>query len=681
MNTIPAHELDVLPRDFALLNQKVQVVGTPREAAEMLAAVRQIAVAYAGIDAEYGAHRQRLLANTTTAGLKEDRWFPLTDLIPLLVSLCIVGLVRGSLVGLRYVLRVDEPAPVNALAKIVAQRPLLVGHFLDSDLQVLQRLGIRVDGPVWDTGMAASALSLGRYHVKYYSPDPDNDPDGVNAAELQGRRARDLVAVAATFGRPHPFADQKARLQASFLPMASSADCSPEQLDYSAADAVIPAQLYPLLVTETARAGIRAHLESIEFPAIPVLARARAGGLRVHVERRDRAHRAVVNAASVWACDLKDRWGVSSARSASDLKAAFAKEGSLWAFEERFGRRVKLSFTKDRLTAIAAQGSLAEAVLLQRKYARLVADRCLQGAFDEPDGFIRPRFQLLGADTGRITTSSPNVLGLGKLMRPIVIPRDGYLIGEADYVGQEFAAAMALFTCPEGVRTYHVGDPYAGVAQRLFASELTSEARAMPPDDFKARFKGHRDRVKLVTLALLYGMGVMALAAQLGCSVHLARALIRAFEAMFPELARALAAERQLLSVRGFAQTITGLKRFRKATGPLSGWEQRWASNFPIQGSCASVLKRAIVVLEPLYDALGARILVPFYDALVFEAPAARFDLVAAVTRDVMASEMSKMFPGLQARVELNVSGPTCWNAKGCGDSVEKFLADPRYKL
>ena len=46
-----------------------------------------------------------------------------------------------------------------------------------------------------------------------------------------------------------------------------------------------------------------------------------------------------------------------------------------------------------------------------------------------------------------------------------------------------------------------------------------------------------------------------------------------------------------------------------------------------------------------------------------------------------MIDAVRKYYPALQSRVDINSAAPSCWNKDGRSDSLDRFLADPLYKL
>ena len=130
--------------------------------------------------------------------------------------------------------------------------------------------------------------------------------------------------------------------------------------------------------------------------------------------------------------------------------------------------------------------------------------------------------------------------------------------------------------------------------------------------------------MKSCTLGIIYGITPVGLAQTLGTTKAKAVALQERFMAMFPRLPECLVIAAKCGAIRGYAFTISGLKRYRAKSGEATRWERNWLTNHPVQGSAAVVFKAAGNRLDKLYQQYDARIILPLHDAFIFEAPLKR---------------------------------------------------------
>ena len=149
---------------------------------------------------------------------------------------------------------------------------------------------------------------------------------------------------------------------------------------------------------------------------------------------------------------------------------------------------------------------------------------------------------------------------------------------------------------------------------------------------------------------------------------------------LFPTLTEALIDTAQFGGLRGYATAVSGLRRHRgKSHGRLTSHEQNWMINHPVQGSAAVVFKAAGNRLDRLYPRYDARLIVPIYDAFVFEAPLENLEVVASLTQGVMCDAVQEYFPMLQPKADINIDQPDCWNKDGHANSVDRWLENPTY--
>src|SRR5262249_2678177 len=152
------------------------------------------------------------------------------------------------------------------------------------------------------------------------------------------------------------------------------------------------------------------------------------------------------------------------------------------------------------------------------------------------------------------------------------------------------------------VEMFNSGDVYSAMARDFFRDELPPDDLSLPWDQFKRKHGRLRERMKVCTLGIIYGLTPHGLALQMGAGRRQAADLHERFLAMFPALRKAMAEGASSGELRGYASTSSGLRRYRAASGrPLSAWERNWMTNHPVQGSAAVAFKSAGNRLDRLY--------------------------------------------------------------------------------
>lgn len=597
---------------------------------------------------------------------------------PLLLSLALAeptGPRGGTLATFVVDLRRLDVLP--AVAELLRLPTCFVAHFAQAELICLFRLGLLEPRILWDTWVHEKALHLGRGHKKYRAARDADDAGLARAAEeaeAETEFSYALVSTCQRYGIEYPLAGEKERLQKSFLEHADGSPFTGEQVEYAAADAIAAARLYPAQVPEAVRTGILSHLQVVEMPWVATNARMVWRGVRIDQQLCRRAAEACDGHLTRLSTKLAE-YGVPNVRSHPQLTKFFERLNLL----DLFKRDGKVSFDKDLLADFADRHPAIPLIRAARRVHDLRKEQVLTDELVGADGRVHPDHRHLGTHTGRQTCRWPNLLGLGRVFRPLVVPDPGRGLGELDWSQIEVGIAAAVYGDAALVRMFNTGDVYSAMAQDFYRDRLTEADRALPGGKFKKAHPNLRNRMKTCTLGLIYGLTAHGLGQYLAVTPAEAAVVQARFLEMFPALQRELAMAGAVGGRRGYAVTASGLRRHRARGGAVTTWERNWMSNHPVQGSAAVVFKAAGNRLDRLYRRHDAWLVLPMHDAFVFEVPLESLDEVARLTERVMCETVQEWFPELAPRVEVNVERPECWNKDGHADSVERWMTDPTY--
>jgi len=673
---VPAPERRlVLPKapDYYAAEQRLVVDQAGAEA--LLDFARQRPIAFIGIDCEYRYSRPRVFIRRSGG---EDRyWYDPHSLVPLLLAAVLVELSPAEQAVLyRFVLDLRQPGVLGPLGTFFRLPVPFVAHFAQAELFCLWKLALPTPGSVWDTCLAERAFQLGVHHPRY-----KGSGDEVERARAKEKTEEEidfscgLVPTCLRRGVPYPFAAAKERLQASFLTHPEDQPFSPEQREYVAADAEATARLYPIQVQAALAQNALNHLQQVEMDWTVTNARIVWDGVRADPDLCKQLLAACQRHIGDLPRQLAEL-GLGNANSHPQLTKFFRSIGLLDAFRD--GN--KYTFDDDHLEAVEDHHAAVPLIRTLRKVRRLLDDQLLlTGALVGADGRLHPDHRQLGAESGRNTMSNPNVGGIGKALRPLVVPSDPatHAVGEVDLSQIEVGVAAALFADPDLIAMFNQGDVYSTMARRYYAELLPSEALGLPDREFKKVYRSYRDRMKVFTLAIIYNITPVGLARQLGIGRPQAAREREKFLAMFPSLVRALGEASAYGAIRGYAELCTGLRRYRARAGPPTTWEVNWLRNTPVQGSAGVVFKVAGNRLRRRYPHYGAKIILCLHDAFLFEVPRAHLETVAVITGEVMRGAVQEYFPALRPQVDVNVEHPHCWNKDGKHLSLEHWMEDP----
>ena len=661
-----------LPKAAAYFTGRTTFVDTAAAAETMTEYARQRPLSHIGFDTEF---------RYDSPGVDMGRGQVAHDpraLQPLLLSLALAepsGPDGGTLAT--FVVDLRQPDVLPFVAELLRLPVCFVAHFAQAELLCLFRLGLLEPRILWDTWVCEKARHLGRQHKKYRVTRDADDAGLARAAEeaeAEAAFSNSLVSTCLRAGVEYPLAGDKERLQRSFLDHPADAPFTTEQVEYAAADAVAAARLYPVQVPAAIQAGLLYHLQTVEMPWVPTNARMVWRGVRIDQALCRRAAEACDDHLARLDARLAE-YGVPNVRSHPQLSRFFERLGLL----DLFKRDGKVSFDKDLLKDFSDRHPAIPLIRAARCVHDLRKEQILTGELIGSDGRVHPDHRQLGTHTGRQTCRWPNLLGLGRVFRPLVVPDPGRGMGELDWSQIEIGIAAAVYGDGELARMFNTGDVYSAMAQDFYRDQLTDADRALPGSKFKKAYPALRSRMKTCTLGLIYGLTAHGLGKYLGVTAAEAAVVQARFLDMFPALQRELAMAGAVGGRRGYAVTASGLRRHRARGGAVTTWERNWMSNHPVQGSAAVVFKAAGNRLDRLYRRHDAWLVLPMHDAFVFEAPLASLGEVARLTERVMCETVQEWFPELEPRVEVNIERPECWNKDGHADSVERWMADPTY--
>ncbi|HFQ5014820.1 TPA: DNA polymerase [Vibrio vulnificus] len=270
---------------------------------------------------------------------------------------------------------------------------------------------------------------------------------------------------------------------------------------------------------------------------------------------------------------------------------------------------------------------------------------------------VKPHYQIVGTSTSRCTSRSPNLMNLPKESRHILKAGHGNSIIECDYKQVEIGVLAALSGDRQLISDFNTGDVYERFGTALAVS---------------------REQAKVVLLGLIYGMSASTIATQLGVTKVIAETYINCFFARYPDVKKY---QNELVTQgieQGYVSSCTGLRRSvnRLVTKSPSilNWEQNWFKNFPIQASAAAVFKLSIVELAGELQGEQFKLLVPHYDAIVFEVPENQTNHYTAQVKAAMHRAMKKQFPILEPQIDVKSCG------KSWGEQIQEVNTSDLYQ-
>jgi len=261
-------------------------------------------------------------------------------------------------------------------------------------------------------------------------------------------------------------------------------------------------------------------------------------------------------------------------------------------------------------------------VLAWRKLSKLKSTYidALPKLIDERTGRIHPSFHQIGAATGRLSASNPNVQNIpirgaqGARIREAFIPEDGRILLSADYSQVELRIVAHYSGDASLIEAFQNGEDI----HRRTAAEVAGIPLDAVTDELRAR-------AKAVNFGIIYGSSAFGLAQQLGIATGEAQETIDAYFARYEGVRRFLDEMTAQAKKDGFVRTLMGRRRslpdLNSRNRVLRQAAERMATNTVIQGTAADLIKKAMVEIDEILEAseLEATMMLQVHDELVFE--------------------------------------------------------------
>ncbi len=301
-------------------------------------------------------------------------------------------------------------------------------------------------------------------------------------------------------------------------------------------------------------------------------------------------------------------------------------------------------------------------ILEYRKYAKL---RSTYGEgllkLIQPDGRIRTTYNQTITQTGRISSSEPNLQNipvrdaLGReLRRMFVAKNDNYLLLDADYSQIELRVLAHIAGDDTMIRAFRENEDIHTVTA---ATVFDVSAFMVTPE--------MRRHAKAVNFGIVYGISDFSLAGDIGVTKKEAKAYIDQYLAKYSGVRDYMSGIVEQAKKDGFVTTLFGRRRYlpelKSANFIQRSFGERVALNTPIQGTAADIIKIAMVrVYQALRrEKLDAHLILQVHDELILEASRADADRAAELLRREMEGA-ANLSVAMLAEVERGESWYDC---------------------
>jgi DNA polymerase-1 len=392
--------------------------------------------------------------------------------------------------------------------------------------------------------------------------------------------------------------------------------------------------------------GLRPLFEEVELPLTRVLARMERRGIRIDEER-------LAALSLAYEADLARIEGEIFALAGEKFLVSSPKQLQQILFEKLklpVVKKTKTGYSTDEdvLEQLASHHELPQRILAHRRLAKLKNTYidALPPLVNPRTGRIHPTFNQLGAATGRLSATRPNVQNIpirtpeGVRIREAFVAAEGELLLSADYSQVELRI-LAHYSGDESlIEAFRLGEDI----HRRTAAEVAGSSPGEVTDEQRAR-------AKAVNFGIIYGSSAFGLANQLGIAAADAQATIDAYFARYRGVRRFLDETIEAARKSGFVCTHLGRRRYLPDLGSrnrtLRAAAERMAVNSVIQGTAADLIKKAMVAVDAAIasEGLRARMILQVHDELVFEVPESELQRVGSRVRELMEGVLPLRVP------------------------------------
>ena len=407
-------------------------------------------------------------------------------------------------------------------------------------------------------------------------------------------------------------------------------------LKYICYMAYIPWKTRDRLLEELNNTGMQTLYDTIELPLVYTLSDMEKEGVHVDAEELKRYGEELAVQIAVLEKEIYEGAGETfNINSPKQLGHILFEK-----LEMPYGKKTKTGYSTaaDVLEKLAVEYPLVSKILEYRQLAKLkstYADGLAN--FIEEDGRIHTNFQQTVTATGRLSSTDPNLqnipirMELGRMIRKVFLPKDGYVFVDADYSQIELRILAHMSGDEMLIQAYREAQDI----HRMTASQVFHTP-------FEEVTDLQRRNAKAVNFGIVYGISSFGLSQDLSISKKEAQEYIERYFESYPKIKEFLDGCVEKAKKDGYSVTMFGRRRplpeISSSNFMQRSFGERIAMNAPIQGTAADIIKIAMnrVHRRLIDEGLKSRLLLQVHDELLIEAAPDEVDEVKKILDEEM---------------------------------------------
>jgi DNA polymerase-1 len=548
-----------------------------------------------------------------------------------------IDALHADLVGMSFSYKAREafyvaiPADFNDAKSIVDEfLPFFnstsiekIAHNIKYDLKVLNRYGISVAAPTFDTMVAHYLINpeskqgmdfLAEFYLKYQP---------ISIETLIGKKGKG---------------------------QGNMSDLKPEEVsDYACEDADITFQLKQLFEPEIQKDHLKELFYEMEMPLVEVLKDMEQEGIAIDVVGLQEYSKQMEITLAELEKSIKAEAGmdfnVDSPKQLGDVLFEVLKISS----KAKKTKTGQYATSEDVLQKHENDHPIIPMILEYRQLRKLKSTYVdpLPTMTDRIDGRIHTNYMQTVTATGRLSSNNPNLQNIpirtdkGKEIRKAFIPRnEEFTLMAADYSQIELRIIAALSGDKNMIEAFKSGhDIHKATAAKVFNVSLEEVTR------------DQRSAAKAVNFGIIYGQSAFGLSQNLNISRTEAKSIIDAYFEQYSTIKTYMDGAVTQARDKGYVETIMQRRRYlpdiNSANAVVRGFAERNAVNAPIQGSAADIIKMAMVEVYRAMkkQPLKSKMILQVHDELVFDVHKSEMDLMKKLVEEAMEHAVKLVVP------------------------------------
>lgn len=450
--------------------------------------------------------------------------------------------------------------------------------------------------------------------------------------------------------------------------------------DYAAADADMTYRLIDVFADELEENNLRHTFDTLEMPLVPVLVKMQRDG--VAIDTGALAPMSVEMGEQIDAITesmyetVGHEFNINSPRQLGDvlfneLYLPPTRKTPSGGFTTN---AAALEGLKEFLDSGNAEGvdpkayQVLDMVLEYRQLTKLKSTYvdALPTLVNPNTGRIHTEFKQTGSDTGRLSSTEPNVQNipvrteLGRQVRSAFVAEDeDWTLLAADYSQIELRI-LAHYSRDEGLMSAFLNgeDIHAATAASVYDVPIGSVDAEM------------RRVAKIMNFGVLYGLSPFGIRQQTGFSAEEGRQFIDTYFTNYPGIQGYIEGIKDQVRADGYVETLMGRRRrineIHSRSYHTRAAGERMAVNMPIQGTAADIIKIAMINIQHRMNELGmrSRMILQVHDELIFEVPRDELGQMQAIITELMPAAVPPAV-GFEVPLEVEMKVGDNWGEMG----------------